>query len=46
MPHRFEAVQEPGARLGALQATAVAQPIAGGHVTALDGLGRGTMRAV
>jgi hypothetical protein len=44
--HRFEALQEPLPSLRSLQATAVAQPIAYGHMAALDGFGRFTTRAV
>jgi hypothetical protein len=40
MAYCFEAFQESLSSLSPLQATAVPQPIAGGHVTTLDGFGR------
>ena len=40
MTHRFEAFQEALPGLRTLQSTAVAQPIAHGHMAAFDGLGR------
>jgi hypothetical protein len=44
MTHRFEAFQEALPGLRTLQSTAVAQPIAHGHMAAFDGLGRLTAR--
>jgi hypothetical protein len=44
--YRFEAFEEPLSRLSPFQAATVAQSIAYGNVTPLDGFGRFAARAV
>jgi hypothetical protein len=46
MAYGFEALQEPLPRLGALQATTVAQPVPCWHVSPLNGFGRLTTDAM